>query len=317
MTRQKSEDKHRRVTERAFAKINLFLEVTAKREDGFHELSTVMHTVSLCDDIAVTEQGEGALRAVSFYSNAHFLPRDERNLAVRAATLFAERTGYRRPVRIDMKKCIPIAAGLAGGSSDAAAVLRAMNRLAGMPLSYGELCALASELGSDVPFCIAGGTALCTGRGEVMTPIEGARNLRLFTVLAIGDREKVSTPAAFSALDAHYADFCGSVPFRAERGQASLCRAIAGGNARGLASCLYNSFERVILPMCPQASALKDRMLELGALGAMMSGSGPSVFGIFDSYEHAEHAAAALGEGAYLACSASPTYMRYERKDRL
>ncbi len=317
MIPQSSEGKHRRVTERAFAKINLFLEVTARREDGFHELSTVMHTVSLCDDIAVTEQGENAPRAVSFYSNAHFLPRDERNLAVRAAHLFAERTGYQTPVRIDMKKCIPVAAGLAGGSSDAAAVLRAMNRLAGMPLDYGELCELGAALGSDVPFCIAGGTALCKGRGEVMTKVEGARRLRLFTVIAIGEREKVSTPAAFSALDRHYADFDGSVPFRAVRGESEVCRAIAGASARAVVSCLFNSFETVILPMCPQASALKARMLELGALGAMMSGSGPSVFGIFDSYEHAVRARDALGEGAFLALSASPTYMRYERKDSL
>lgn len=310
MTSQSSERK-RRASERAFAKINLFLEVNARREDGFHELATVMHTVSLCDEIAVTEQKEDALRAVSFYSNAHFLPRDQRNLAVRAAMLFAEKTGYKTPVRIDMKKCIPVAAGLAGGSSDAAAVLRAMNRLSGMKLSYAELCELGAELGSDVPFCIAGGTALCTGRGEQMTPIDGARRLRLYAVIAIGEQEKVSTPAAFSALDSYYANFDGSVPFRAERGVTGMCRAVSSGNARAVSACLFNNFETVVLPMCEQASALKARMLELGALGAMMSGSGPSVFGIFDSYASAVKARDALGASAHTVVSAAPTYMRY------
>ena len=202
----------RRTRECAYAKINLFLQVDGKREDGFHELQTVMQSVGLYDELLFSFDCDGE-DTIRFFCNSPYLPTDARNLAVRAAQLFKDRTGSHGFLRIDMKKRIPVAAGVAGGSSDAAAVLRACNRLFNHPLSVAELFALSGELGSDVAFCLQGGTAFCCGRGEIITPIDVKPNLAF--VVANAPTEHVSTPAALSALDQASADFDGS----AEEGQ--------------------------------------------------------------------------------------------------
>ncbi|MBO7170061.1 MAG: 4-(cytidine 5'-diphospho)-2-C-methyl-D-erythritol kinase, partial [Clostridia bacterium] len=156
-----------KVNEKAYAKINLFLDVTGKREDGFHELVSVMHSVGLADEIEVeTKQADYSCITLEMKNSS--LPADERNLAYLAAEAFLDKTGITAAVHIRLEKHIPVCAGLGGGSSDAAAVLRAMNASFDNPLSVSELCELGATLGSDVPFCVVGGTRLCRGIGEKM-----------------------------------------------------------------------------------------------------------------------------------------------------
>lgn len=315
MTRQPfGNKKTQRTKECAYAKINLFLQVDGKREDGFHELQTVMHSVGLYDELVLTLDCEGEDKVV-FFSNSPYLPTDSRNLAVRAAELFKVRTGCAGFVRIDMKKRIPVAAGLAGGSSDAAAVLRACNRLFGYPLRMDELCALAADLGSDVAFCLQGGTALCRGRGEVMTALEVKPNFAF--VVATSPKEHVSTPAAFGLLDRAYADFDGSLSPRRPTSPSDMAEALRTGDMQRIAACMHNDFESVILPGCPGATALRAAMLEHGALAAMMSGSGPSVFGIFPDYATSLRAAAALGRFAHAVLSAPPFLFDGKKKSQV
>lgn len=303
----------KRTREYAYAKINLFLQVDAKRGDGFHELQTVMHSVGLYDELLFSLDGDGK-NAVHFFSNSPYLPTDSRNLAVRAAELFKERAGKSGYLRIDMKKRIPVAAGMAGGSSDAAAVLRACNRLFGYPLSREMLLSLGAELGSDVAFCLQGGTALCRGRGEIMTKVKVKKNMAI--VVASAPKEHVSTPAAFGLLDRAYADFDGSVQPHRPATPSDMVRALEAGETLKVAAMMHNDFESVVLPGCPGAKALCEAMLAHGALAAMMSGSGPSVFGIFPDYATSLRAAAALGRGAHAVLSA-PWFSLDGRKNLL
>ena len=268
------------VHEKAYAKINLYLNVTSKRPDGFHGIETVMQTISLCDDLTVSLAYEDTAAVYLSVDGEDTLPNYSKNIAKRAAELYLLRSGKTGRVDISLTKRIPVAAGLAGGSADAAATLRAMNRLFDRHFSDSELTALAAELGSDVPFCLFGGRAVCRGRGELIEPIPASEELHL--VVAIADGEQVSTPAAYRALDAMYSGFDGSVK-----------------NNVPAISEYYNIFENAVFPTCFKAEQLKERMLALGALASLMSGSGPSVFGIFDSETAARSAAAAIAfEGA-------------------
>ena len=224
-----------------------------------------------------------------------YVPTDSRNLAYAAAVKFHERLGINAAVDIRLVKRIPVAAGLAGGSSDTAATLRALNRLYKRPFSLSALCAIGAELGSDVPYCILGKTALCEGRGEKITRI--STNMHLFTVIATAN-EYVSTPEAYSALDRHYSDFDGTVPTGGEEHYALLISGLSEGKL--LPSALFNAFEAPILPRCPRASEIKAVMLQLGAECAMMSGSGSSVFGIFKTKNEAKLAQADLRKLGYL-----------------
>lgn len=290
------------VKEYAFAKINLFLEVVGKRADGFHELNTVMHSVTLADEITVSYAPSRVAAVHLEVEGNRRLPHDSRNLAVRAAELFMTRSFKTGDIYIKLMKRIPVAAGMAGGSSDAAATLRALNRIFDGCFTERALIAMAAELGSDVPYCLVGGTALCRGRGELITKLPDPEPINF--VVAITE-DRVSTPAAFGELDRVYADFDGSVPLigapRLER--------LHGGLSRGEIDIagLYNNFEAAILPACTSTDRLKARMLELGARGALMSGSGPSVFGVFDTSTEAEQAATMLvreGITAYAVTSA-------------
>ena len=267
------------VYEKAYAKINLHLNVTAKRQDGFHDIETVMQTVSLCDELAVSLSPSDRAEAHLSVCGAD-LPTDRGNIALRAAELYLARSGKVGRVDISLVKRIPVAAGLAGGSADAAATLRALNRLFNSYFSESELLALAAELGSDVPFCLLCGRAVCRGRGEQIEPIASPTDLHF--VIAVADGEQVSTPAAYRALDDMYSDFDGSVKHETP----DLTK-------------LYNIFENAVLPTCSKAEMLKERMIKLGATASLMSGSGPSIFGIFDSEFSAKAAAEAISkEGA-------------------
>lgn len=281
--------------ENAYAKINLFLDVNCKMDNGFHGISSVMHTVSLKDDIAV-ELVRPRQELITMYIKGDiYLHCGSKNLAYRASEAFMEAYGEKFPVHITMHKRIPIAAGLAGGSSDAAAVLRALNRAKNKPFTVSELCAIGEKLGSDIPFCIRGRTHLCEGRGEILTPVKN--NLNLDLVIAIAN-EHVSTPAAYGTLDKMYNDFRVIDSAKNEK-MKRVISSLEKGDKNALCQGLYNIFEGAVLPECPGAVQLKQQMLSLGALAAMMSGSGPSVFGIFPDREAAQAAAQKIGTNAY------------------
>ena len=287
------------VKEYAYAKINLYLDVLSKRDDGFHEVKTVMHTVSLADEITVSVSESDRPQVRLTVLGHPKLPTDSRNLAVRAAELFLASTLIRDEVNIRLVKRIPVAAGLAGGSSDAAAVLRALNKAYKRPLTEKRLLQLAAELGSDVPYCLIGGTALCYGRGENMQRLPD--RLKLNLVLAVG-KEHVSTPQAYAELDKLYSDFKAERSDTHESLYDAISKAIQSGEITD--SKLYNIFENAIFATCYEAESIKKRMLELGATHALMSGSGPSVYGIFKSKADAEKAKdtlVSLGVSAYTA----------------
>lgn len=279
------------VKELAYAKINLHLDVLDKRDDGFHSVRTVMQTVSLADEITVSVK-PSKKREITMSVLGSKLPVDSRNLAYRAAALFLDSTLIEASVDIRLTKRIPVAAGLAGGSADAAATLRALNRIFKKPLTEKRLLALASELGSDVPFCLIGGTALCLGRGEIIERLPYCMSLDNL-VIAIAD-EHVSTPTAYSRLDELYDDFKGERDGEAQMAFDSLLASVNDGKLN--VNNLYNIFENAVLPICSGAERIKQRMTELGAAHALMSGSGPSVFGIFTDASGAENAARALVE---------------------
>lgn len=283
------------LTERANAKINLFLDITGRRENGYHDLCTLMQSVSLCDLVSV-EFRPGLHTSIRLEASGNDgMPTDCRNLAYRAAERFliaAKRSGE---VQIRLEKHIPMAAGLAGGSTDAAAVLRAMNRSCGNPLTLAELTDVARELGADVPFCLVGGCALCEGIGDRITPTAGLPENLSMVVACMG--EGVSTPWGYGQLDERYAFFKEphADPSRATR----LSDALGNGDLTGAATWFYNIFEEVTESVRPFVTELKARMTGGGAFAAMMSGSGPSVFGLFDSPDAAQKTAAELtGMGA-------------------
>ena len=277
------------VKEHAYAKINLYLDVLTKREDGFHDIKTVMHTVSLSDEVTVSVKRSDR-RTVRLSVVGHpKLPTDSRNLAYRAAELFLSETLTNAEVDIKLIKRIPVAAGLAGGSTDAAAVLRALNRAFKRPLTEKRLLALSAQLGSDVPYCLIGGTALCYGRGERMERLP--ENLDLKLVVAIAD-EYVSTPMAYAELDRIFEDFKTPRDSAHERALAAVIESASSGMLPS--GELYNIFENAVFKTCFKAESIKSRMLELGATHALMSGSGPSVFGIFENEQVAASAVAEL-----------------------
>lgn len=282
--------------EKAYAKINLHLDVVGKRDDGFHEIKTVMHTVSLCDSITVMVAPAREISINLFVEGAGFLPTDAKNLAYRAAYLFLERLGIGADVKIKLVKRIPVSAGLAGGSSDAAAVLRALNRLYKRPFTLKALMKMGAELGSDVPYCIVGKTALCEGRGERVTKIDCAPSIN---VVIAGSDERVSTPEAYSLLDREYNDFSD---YKSEK-NASLLDSLVFDlkEDRSVKEHLFNVFESSVLKRCPKSYRLKEILLSLGAEASMMSGSGPAVFGVFKSEGEAKSAQEKLIELGYRA----------------
>lgn len=277
---------------RANGKVNLYLDVLSRADNGFHQIKSIMQSVSLCDRMLVSA-AKGSLTAIRISCDVPYVPCDERNIAYKAAARFLEASGISAEVDIALQKRIPVSGGMAGGSTDAAAVLRALNKLFGGAMSNEELYKVASSLGSDVPFCLMGKTALCEGRGEILTPLENRTKL-LF--LIVPSSEIVSTPWAYGELDRLFDDFSGRDN---EARFDTLCQALAGGDARGVAANMYNIFEYAILPERPVARRAKELLLENGAIGAMMSGSGPTVFGIFEDEETRNAAKAVLKDNGY------------------
>ena len=267
--------------DRAYAKLNLYLRVGARREDGYHELTTVLQQISLCDELSLTLHHGGG---VSLRTNLPWLPRDGRNLAVRAAELFFETAGLEnRGLYLNIRKSIPVGAGMAGGSTDAAAVLRTLNRAYGTPLSAERLAQAGLTLGADVPFCLSGGAALAGGVGERLRP---SAPLPPCTVVVAKPPFSVSTKAAFGLFDG----FTQPEP----PDPSAMLAALAAGELRAVAAALYNSLEGPVVAARPAIGTIRDRLLSLGALGARMTGSGAAVFGLFDDERAARAAYDAL-----------------------
>lgn len=277
---------------RANGKINLYLDVISKESDGFHNIKSIMQSVSLCDRIIISA-ARSSKSDVSITCDIPYIPCDERNIAHKAVMKFLNRCAITAEVTLNLQKRIPVSGGMAGGSTDAAAVLSGINRLFGSPLPQSELYTLAAELGSDVPFCLMGKTALCEGRGEKMTPLESkAKALWLI----VPSSESVSTPWAYGKLDAVFGDFSGRNNTQKYN---ALTAALACGDIHGIASNMYNIFEDVILKERPVARRAKELLLAGGALGAMMSGSGPTTFGLFENAETRTAAAQLLKSNGY------------------
>lgn len=265
---------------KAEAKLNLTLDVIGRREDGYHDLRMVMQTVELADTLRLEPgQGEG----IRVKSNVGFLPADEHNLAAAAALAFQRETGINTvPLDITLNKVIPICAGLGGGSSDAAAVLRALNQVHEAGLSVEQLACIGEQVGSDVPYCVMGGTALAEGRGELLTPLPPLPRCRV--VLCKPDFS-VSTPALFAKID--------SVRLRCRPDTKGVLTALEQGDLEGVARRLYNVFEDALPPRCAsKVEQVKSVLIQSGALGAVMSGTGSAVYGLFrdetcaqDAYE--------------------------------
>lgn len=268
----------------AFAKLNLTLDILGKREDGYHDLRMVMQSITLADTLTLEEnQGEG----LRVSANLRFLPTGEKNLAAAAALRFWEALG-REPENLDIRieKRIPVCAGMAGGSSDAAAVLRALNQRAGEPFSPKELARLGERVGSDVPYCVLGGTALAEGRGEVLTPLAP---LPRCWVVACKPDFPISTPELFAQAD--------RVKLRRRPDTAGLVAALEAGDLGGVARRMYNVFEDVLpARLYTRVAEIKNDLIQCGALGANMSGSGPTAFGLFDRLEAAQEARACLAQ---------------------
>ena len=278
------------IIEKAYAKINLHLDVTGIMSDGYHAVSTVMQTLSLCDVITVSDiKKTDASPVFSVSCNLPGVPCDERNLAVKAARLFCEETGLSLSAHINIEKHIPMAAGMAGGSTDGAAVLRGLNKACGEPLTVDSLCALGARLGADVPVCIVGGTRCADGRGDILHDFPRMPDCH---VVVACEGEGVSTPWAYRLLDDTYNNFSDEA--YAPKDTNDLRAALTSGDVTRVAKNIYNIFEAPILAHRPVAAQIKEILLSSGADGAMMSGSGPSVFGIFENEENAKKAAELL-----------------------
>ena len=264
---------------KARAKINLTLDVTGKREDGYHLLETIMQTVVLYDGIYMKKLEKPEIK---LKTNLHWLPTDERNLAWKAANLMRETYGIEEGVFIEIDKRIPVAAGLAGGSTDCAAVLVGMNRLFDLHLSQKKLEELAGKLGSDIPYCVRRGTVLCEGVGEIMTDVEHPCP-DCHVVLA-------KLPVSVSTVSVYKGLKWDQVEEHPDT--EAMLKAMEEKDVAKMGELLCNVLETVTIEMHPTIAKIKNRLMELGAEGALMSGSGPTVFALFKERDKARKAAA-------------------------
>ena len=265
---------------KAYAKLNLSLDILGRRDDGYHDLQMVMVSIDLTDTLTLTP-GEGAMS-----TNLSFLPADGSNLAQKAAQAFCCATGKGEVLDIHIDKRIPVCAGMAGGSSDAAAVLRAMNEMYRTELSPLELAKIGEQVGSDVPYCVVGGTALVEGRGEYVTPLPSLPSCH---IVVCKPPFPISTPQLFGRVNVK------KITRRPDN--QGMVEALHRGDLTGVARRMYNVFEDVLEPRHRQTvDEIKATLIEHGALGAIMSGSGPTVFGLYEDQGKAQQAADALKE---------------------
>lgn len=264
-----------RYTIKAYAKVNLGLDVVRRLPNGYHQVKMIMQTVGIYDELTMEKAAEG----ITITTDSGELPTDENNLIYKAAKLMREKYGIDGGMRIHLQKNIPIAAGMAGGSTDAAATMKGINTLFGLEVKSGELMEEAVKIGADVPYCIMGGTALAEGIGEKLTALPSVPHM--FLLVAKPDIN-VSTKYVYEHLDAagiaHHPDIDGMVEAIREN---SLC---------GILERMENVLETVTIPAHPVIDTIKKRMKEMGAEESLMSGSGPTVFGVFSDKECAKKA---------------------------
>lgn len=290
----------REIELKALAKINLGLDVLGRRENGYHDVRMIMQSIYLYDDVRIERK---AAPGIELASNLYFLPTGDGNIAYKAAQMLMDEFGIEEGVRITLNKHIPVAAGMAGGSSNAAAVLFGMNRLFGLNLSQKEMMERGVKLGADVPYCIMRGTVLAEGIGEALKRLPAMPKC---TVLIAKPPVSVSTKVVYEALDSSditvHPDIDG------------LIEALEKGNLREIASRMGNVLEEVTIPMHPVIEEIKQVMKDCGALNAMMSGSGPTVFGLFENKTAARNAQNKIREKA-LAKQVYVTNIHNARRD--
>ena len=266
---------------KAYAKINLGLDVVRRLENGYHQVKMVMQSLNLWDMLTLERTDAG----IAITTNVQGLPTDRRNLIYKAASLMFETYGIHSGIRVHLRKEIPMAAGMAGGSADAAAVMKGINELFRLDLPVSRLMEDGVAIGADVPYCILGGTALAEGIGEQLTPLPPMPDCH---ILVAKPRAEVSTKYVYEHLDAQgitrHPDIDGMV------------LAIRQGSLEGIARRMENVLETVTVPAHPVIAEIKKRMLETGAANSLMSGSGPTVFGIFSDEGKARAAYARLEE---------------------
>ena len=265
---------------KALAKINLSLDVVRRREDGYHEVRMIMQTINLYDKLSLKKSSTPGIRLTT---NAGFLPTDENNLVYKAAKLLMDEFQVEEGIDIYLQKFIPVAAGMAGGSSDAAAVLFGVNRLFQLGLSKKELMKRGVKIGADVPYCIMRGTALAEGIGEKLTPLNPPPHCY---VLIAKPNISVSTKFVYENLNANQLKVHPDID--------GMIEEINNNNLYGVAEKMGNVLETVTIKEYPIIEEIKNVMKEKGAVNAMMSGSGPTVFGLFETKEQAEEAYAAF-----------------------
>lgn len=260
---------------KGYAKINLGLDVIRRLPNGYHQVKMVMQAIDLWDELTL-ERSEGG---ITMTTDSHSLATDESNLVRRAARLMQETFSLKAGLTIHLQKNIPIAAGLAGGSTDAAAVMKGINRLFDLNVPLPKLMELSTAIGADVPFCILGGTALAEGIGERLTPLAP---IPFCHILIAKPDISVSTKYVYEHLD--------STGIEKHPDLDGMTAAISSGSLPGIISRMENVLETVTIPAHPVIAAIKRRLLKLGAEGSLMSGSGPTVFGIFTDKAAARHA---------------------------
>ena len=264
------------ITLKSHAKINVTLDIKGRREDGYHLLRTVMQTVTLCDIVTMTEKPHG----ISVSCNLRYIPTDGRNIVYKVAKAFFDYFGIDGGIDIRLKKHIPCGSGLGGGSSNGAAVLEGLCRLYGISLSPGQKVKLTENIGADIPFFFYGGTALCEGIGEQVTPLSAMPEC---WIVITKPRFSLSTSEAFSSpliARAYGADSTNLV----------ISSLKSGKSANVVFSGAQNALESASISLCPAIARLKELMLKNGAFFSMMSGSGSSVYGVFDSHKAASDA---------------------------
>ena len=283
-------------TSPAFAKVNLSLDIVSKMADGYHHMRMVMQTVSLSDEVTIEcTPGEG----VSVDAGLSYLPGDERNIAVKAALAFYKHTGIKgHSTHIRMKKSIPVCAGLGGGSADGACVLRMLDRMLDTKLGYETLEMLGASVGSDVPFCISGGTRLAEGRGDILTELPPIPKSH---IVICKPPFACSTPELFGRVRTE--------KIRARPDTDGMIAALERGDLSGIARRMYNVFEDILPRGTREVSEIKYAMLDKGALGAVMTGSGPAVIGLFDNEAQARSSYGHL-KSTYKECYLAETVER-------
>ena len=271
-----------KVTLKALAKINLGLDVLGRRQNGYHDVRMVMQTIYLYDNVTLEKTSEPGIQ---LQTNLFYLPSDENNIAYKAAKMLIDEYQIQEGVHITLDKHIPVAAGMAGGSSNAAAVLVGMNRLFSLGLSDKELMKRGALLGADVPYCVMRGTVLAEGVGEILTPL---LPLPKCYILIAKPGISVSTKEVYEKLDAQVIEKHPDID--------GILKGLQEQNLHKIAASMGNVLEGVTVPMHPVIEQIKRAMKEAGALNAMMSGSGPTVFGIFEDRSVAQKAAQKLRE---------------------